>query len=358
MKNSKTIIITGTHHTPAIELINLLRQDKAVNWTVYYFGHQYQSETHLAHTIIPKLKVNFVNFNSGKFDRKQIIKSILNIPSIIISFLKAYSQISKIKPNVVVSFGGYVSVPVIIAAYFKHIPSITHEQTLTNSLATRINSYFVAKVALSFNDLVQKTQLPPAKISVTGNLIRKEIFKTNSLKFLGLKQPIIYITGGNQGSKFINELIYIIAPELLNKFSLVHQTGKNNNLELEKNIRSKFPNYLPVEYVESEDIGWIMNKAVLIISRAGANTCQEIDVLDKPSILIPLSFSQQDEQIKNAVWLQKLHPKTTLIVYQNQINKRNIIDSIFQLAKINHTSHLKTYSIHHPLVKLINEISL
>jgi UDP-N-acetylglucosamine--N-acetylmuramyl-(pentapeptide) pyrophosphoryl-undecaprenol N-acetylglucosamine transferase len=352
VKNQKSIIITGTHHTPAIELINLLRQDTQISWKISYIGHQYPTDTHIAHTIIPKLKIPFYNLNCGKFDRKDILKTIIGTFSTIKAFFQSLTLISKIKPDVIVSFCGYVSVPVIIAAYFKKIPSITHEQTLTLSLSTKINRFFVNKIALSFNDPSQIKKLPPQKVVITGNLLRQAIFNRQSPKYQKLitdNRPLIYVTGGNQGSNFLNQLIINLLPKLKDKFNIIHQTGNNYPV-------SHFPNYYPTEFVDIEDIGWVLNHAQIVISRAGANTCQELDILNKKSIVIPLPFTQQDEQLLNARWLQQRHPKSVVIIPQSKAETNTIYQTILQLSQISSPLTSIKPSINLKLLNLIHEL--
>lgn len=350
VKTSKNIIITGTHHTPAIELINLLRKDPQTNWHITYIGHQYPSETHIIHTIIPKLKIPFYNLDCGKFDRKNLVRTVVSIPKIIIAFFKSLALIKKIDPDIIVSFGGYVSVPVIAAGFFKKIPSLTHEQTLVNSLATRINSFFVTKVALSFNNQHQIDQLPKNKVVITGNLIRQAIFKNTSKKFSGLpKLPLLYVTGGNQGSKFINELTVRMIPHLKNRLQIIHQTG---SLYPQKPQR----HYLPTAYVEIEDIGWVLNHAQIVISRAGANTCQELDILHKKSILIPLPYTQQNEQQLNAQWLQLRHPNSVIIIPQNKANPLTVSRAIHKLMSIPDSDNPVDRQPNLELLKLIHEL--
>ena len=296
---TKTIIITGTHLTPAIELINQLKNDKKIHWEIHYLGRKFNSTVDktpsVESQIIPRLKVSFYPIDCGKLDRRYLPNTIHGLPHTIKGFLKSFFLISKIKPDIIVSFGGYVSVPVIISGFFKKIPSITHEQTLTNSLTTKINSYFTNKIALSFNNPSQIKSLPKNKTVVTGNLLRSEIYKKTSLLFENCKLkienfPILYITAGNQGSHSINQIIQKILPELKQKI-IIHQTGRGDYNTLQK---IKKQNYFVFDYINSEDIGWVLNKADLIISRAGANTCQEIVALQKKSILIPLPVSQQN----------------------------------------------------------------
>lgn len=330
-----------------------MEHDPNIDWSIYYFSHQYFTEAHLAHTIIPKLGSRFFNIDCGKFDRKNLNITLLGIPKIIRAFFTSLKLISQIQPNIIISFGGYVSVPVILAAFFKRVPSITHEQTLTNSLATRINSQFVTKVALSFDNQSQINQLPPSKIVVTGNLIRQEIFNKNSPLFKNLKNknfPLIYITGGNQGSIFLNNLVYQLLPSLTKKFIIVHQTGKNNPASISTN-------YFPMEFIGKEDIGFILNHSSLVISRSGANICQELDILDKKSILIPLPFTQQNEQPKNAAWLKLRHPQTTVVLNQEKTTIKNLSAAIKRLSENEHVSYPTKPISPHPLTKLINEIA-
>ena len=179
-KTKKTIIITGTHLTPALELIRQLKTDPQTDWQINYIGRKNNSSVDdspsIESKIIPKTGINFYSINCGKFDRRWLPNTIKGLPQTTKSLFESLKLIKKIKPDIVVSFGGYVSVPVIISSFLKKIPSITHEQTLTNSLTTRINSLFVKKIALSFDNPKQKEKLPKEKIVVTGNLLRQELF--------------------------------------------------------------------------------------------------------------------------------------------------------------------------------------
>jgi len=224
-------------------------------------------------------------------------------------------------------------------------------------LATKINSYFATKVALSFDNESQKKQLPTEKTVFTGNLLRQEIFKTDTNKFTKSKLPLIYLTGGNQGSIFLNELIYKLVPLLNNKFSVVHQTGKNDNPSAQSQLAKKYF-YTSSEFIESEDIGWVLNYSDIVISRSGANICQEIDVLDKKAILIPHPFTQQNEQQQNANWLQRRHPKSIITISQEEATVDTVLESINKLSKIAHISHPQKLPQNHPLFTLIHEISL
>jgi UDP-N-acetylglucosamine--N-acetylmuramyl-(pentapeptide) pyrophosphoryl-undecaprenol N-acetylglucosamine transferase len=339
VKTKKTIVITGTHHTPAIEIIKLLKLDPLFNWEIHYIGHLTSRDTHLNNTIIPMLKTNFHHISCGKFHRQSLLSTLSGIPLIITGFFQSIKLINQIKPDIVISFGGYVSVPVIITSFLFRIPSITHEQTLTISLATKINSYFVKKIALSFDNYSQYKHFPASKVIVTGNPIRTEIFKNTSPLFSHLetaikKKPLIYVTGGSQGSEFINRLIVNNLPKLT-KFTIIHQTGQTDLPKISKQIKKLgYKNYFPISYVDYNNIGWVLNHCAFVISRSGANSCLDLHVLNKKAILIPLPIAQQNEQLLNALWLQKNHPNQILIINQADINSKLLLNAVNKLSKL------------------------
>jgi len=266
--------------------------------------------------------------------------------------------IKRLKPDIIVSFGGYVSVPVIISGWLQKITSITHEQTLTNSLTTKINSHFVKKIALSFNNQNQIDQLPGKKVVVTGNLLRYQLFKKTSLsnpkiKFPNPQLPIIYITAGNQGSHNINMVINELLPKL-SKFNLIHQTGKND-YPIFKSLNKKYPNYLATDYFATQDYSWIIQHTNIFVSRAGANTCQEIVAFNNNAILIPLPKSQQDEQQLNALWVEKQQPQQTIVLPQEKLTPNSLMQSIESLNKQKNISSPKTYIPNLKLLQLIDE---
>jgi len=360
-KLNKTIIITGTHLTPALELIRQLQNDSNIDWQIYYIGRSSNSndpkDISIESVIIPKNNVKYYSIPCGKLDRRFIPNTIAGISKTIFGFFQAFKLISKIKPDIIVSFGGYVSVPVIINGWLKHIASITHEQTLTNSLTTKINSFFVNKVALSFENKNQIKQLNKKKVVITGNLLRFDLFNQKISKpdsrFSDTK-PIIYITAGNQGSHFINSTITEILPELKN-FQIIHQTGKTDYLNLKK-LESKYSNYFCFDYLDTSYLAWIIHHADIIISRSGANTSQEIVAFNKKSILIPLPKSQQNEQLLNALWVKEKLPTVTDIFTQENLTSKKLLSSIKSLSKVKNQESLIHYQPNLKLLQLINEI--
>lgn len=362
MKIPKIIVITGTHLTPALELINQLQNDPKFDWQIHYIGRQYNSshnqDPSIESIIIPQKNISFYSINCGKLDRRWLPNTIKGIPYSFKSFFDSLELIKKIQPNLIISFGGYVSVPVIIASFFKKIPSITHEQTLTNSLTTKINSLFVSKIALSFDNSKQKEKLPKEKIVITGNLLRQELFKPTKTQ-LGdylkkVTKPIIFITAGNQGSSLINLEIKKILPHL-KKYFIIHQTGKND-ISIFKKFEKKYQNYLAFDYLQSADMSHALHQSKVIISRSGANTSQEIVALNKSSILIPLKISQQNEQFLNALWVKSKLPNQTEIIKEENLNASTLLTTIEKNISNKTNFHHSESKSNQKIINLIHEI--
>lgn len=210
----------------------------------------------------------------------------------------------KLKPDIVFSKGGFVSVPVILAAKFCHIPSIIHESDLTPGLANKLAIPNAAKVCCNFPETLK--YLPEDKAVLTGSPIRKELLsgnKENARKLCNFtnEKPVLFIVGGSSGSKFINDTIRGLLPELLKSYQIIHMCGKGN---IEESL-NRTVGYKQFEYIGSE-LNDIFSLADLVISRAGANSICELLALHKPNILIPLSASaSRGDQILNAQSFEK-----------------------------------------------------
>ncbi|MFA6250375.1 MAG: glycosyltransferase [Candidatus Shapirobacteria bacterium] len=352
------ILITGTHHTPAIELIHQLGEDSKTKWTIYYIAQLSSSDTHVKNCLIPLLGNHLYSLESGKFNRYQIITTIFGFWATIKAFFFTFRLLRLLKPDVVVSFGGYISVPVILAAWAQKIPTLTHEQTPILSLSTKINGFFCQKIALSFKknygiaDLLFRS-----KYVVTQNLIRRCLFQKHSPLFDKINpknRPLIYLTGGNQGAHALNQAILPIIKQLTTRYVLIHQTGI---VDFPQFSQIKNSNYYPISYVDQDNIGWVFHHASLIISRSGANVCQEIQLFHQKAILIPLPSSQQNEQFENALWLKDIQPDITQIIPQSELTPQSLISSIDYLLRLKPSLiHLKPLP-NLKLLKLIHEIT-
>lgn len=306
------LVITGGHLSPAIAVIENLPSDIEI----FFIGRKSSFEGDYSPTLeyemIKSLGIHFVAFPSSRFQRKftsYTIPSLLKLPYV---FYKTVRLLLKIKPDVVLGFGGYVSFPVCAAAFFLKIPVVIHEQTLGAGLANREIARWAKKVCISWKTSEQF--FPKGKAVLTGNPLRKEIIESIKSPPKKFELPIIYITGGSTGSHFINGLVEKCLAELLSKYKIIHQTGDSrvyNDFERLSTVKKTLPeklskNYNLRKFVSSEEVGSVLQNATIVASRAGINTITELMYLKKPALLIPLPFAQNNEQNKNALFAKDI----------------------------------------------------
>ncbi|OGE40620.1 hypothetical protein A3E86_05615, partial [Candidatus Daviesbacteria bacterium RIFCSPHIGHO2_12_FULL_47_45] len=224
-------------------------------------------------------------------------------------FLEAFLILLREKPDLVVSFGGYIGVPVVIAAWLLSIPIIVHEQTLVSGIANTVSSWFATKIAVSFDN---PYDFPRNKILVTGNPLRAEILTSTTKPSIRIANffeqakrhntPVLFVTGGNQGSHAINSSIFEKLASLTKDFFVIHQTGdsKYHDFSIAENLAKDNDRYLVSRFFEAMDMGYILKHASLGISRAGINTLLEIAWVGLPTLIIPLPSANKDEQKVNA----------------------------------------------------------
>ena len=218
---------------------------------------------------------------------------------------KAYIQkILEIKPDIVFSKGGFVSVPVVLAAEKKKIPVVIHESDMTPGLANKIALPKATRVCCNFPETAGT--FPEGVATVTGTPIREELFHGDASKGKAFchfddSRPVLLIMGGSSGSASVNQAIWDALPELLKDFQIAHITGQGKSDETKKDI----PGYIQFEYVKAE-LTDLFAASDVVISRAGANAICELLALHKPNVLIPLPLSQsRGDQILNAKSFEK-----------------------------------------------------
>lgn len=354
----KKIVITGGHVTPALAVIEELEKKQ---WQVYLFGRQYASETDktisMEVELLREKNLTFIPITTGKVQRhwdKHTLISYLRIP---IGFFQALIYLLKIRPRVILSFGGYLSVPVVFIGWLLRVPIITHEQTASFGLASKFNSFFANKIAISWSS--SRKYFPQNKIVLTGNPIRKDILKFDKKIWqvfdFDEKLPLIFITGGNQGSHIINQTTQEIISQLVKDYNVFHQTGRlEADFDVLGKIRQKLPSklrnrYHCKKYLDGQEIGTILNKSDLVVSRAGANIVTELATLGKPALLIPIPWAYADEQTKNAQILVEVG--IAQILSQNQLTPKKLYQLINQTIK-NLDQYKKNASQAKKLVKL------
>ncbi len=326
------IVLIGGHLTPALSVLEALSKDTEV----LFVGRKYSLEgdraLSLEYETITQLKVPFVGLNTGRWQRKLTKFTFFSLLKIPFGIIKSFLILIEFRPDVVVGFGGYVSVPVIMSAFLLRIPIVIHEQTLEAGFANRFLARFATKICVSWNS--SGKYFPKKKIIFTGNPIRK--FPISNFQFPISKKnlPMIYITGGSSGSHFINVLIEGIIKKLLEKYIVVHQTGdaqEFHDFERLEQLKNTLPillrqRYILKKFVDPTEVGDLLSKASLIITRSGINTVTEIIYFKKPALLIPLPFSQSNEQLKNAKFLEKIG--LGKVLQQEELDSKKLYNSI------------------------------
>ncbi|PIS12565.1 hypothetical protein COT70_00160 [candidate division WWE3 bacterium CG09_land_8_20_14_0_10_47_33] len=298
------IIVTGGHHTPALAVMEELT--KRGNFCFFWVGWATQAE----YRVIKKLDIPLFNLQAGKLYRTASVGQIFKIP---LGFFHAFYLLIKIRPRLIISFGGYLAAPVVLAGFLLRIPAVTHEQTVVSGWANRFIGFFAKKVFVSWER--SRQFFPRGKTVVTGNPVREAIFevKTNRFRFPE-NLPTIYITGGKQGAHVINEVVREALSEFLSSYNVIHQTGFSEVypdyqkiLVLRRQLPKKLSRrYLVQEFFGDEEIGAVYKAADLVVARAGANTVVEAAALGKPAIFIPIPWASHNEQMENAKLLERI----------------------------------------------------
>lgn len=292
----KRIVLTGGgtagHVTPNIALLPKL---KDLGYDIHYIG-SYQG---IEKKLIEACDIPYYGISSGKLRRYFDLKNFSDPFKVIKGFSEASKLLKKLQPDVVFSKGGFVSVPVVIAAGRRKIPVVIHESDMTPGLANKLSFPSASKVCCNFPETM--THLPKGKAVLTGSPIREELLKGNrekALAFTGLSgtKPVLLIIGGSLGSVVVNEAVRSVLPELLKRFDVIHLCGKG---KLDQTLTA-LNGYVQYEYI-SDELKDLFALSDIVISRAGANSICEFLALRKPSLLIPLSAAaSRGDQILNA----------------------------------------------------------
>jgi len=281
-----SLVITGSHLTPAEALIEQLPK----SWRVHKLGSVGG----------PKFK---------RYDWWGSLWGLVKLPGLI---CQAKSILQLIKAKVVISFGGYSSVPVCLAAKILKIPLLIHEQTFAAGLASKITGRVADIIAISWKS--SRGYFPRQKTVLTGNPVRREILRVKRIP-----RPVIYITGGHQGSMIINQTVEQVLPRLLQQFTVYHQFGKLPRPAAREH-------YVTKAYFSVGELAQIYSQAALVIGRAGINTVTELAYLGIPAVLIPLPYTQRQEQDVNARYLKKLG--LAVVLPQEQLTPPSLLAAI------------------------------
>lgn len=318
----KKIILTGGgtagHVTPNLALLPSLRE---LGYDIHYIG----SYNGIERKLIEAAGVPYEGISSGKLRRYFDLKNFSDPFRVLKGFSEAKRLMKKYKPDVVFSKGGFVSVPVVLAAKRYKIPTIIHESDMTPGLANKICIPSASKVCCNFPETLQ--YLPQEKAVLTGSPIREELLKgdrLSGLKYthLSANKPVLLVIGGSLGSVTVNTAVRRILPQLLTDFQVIHICGKGNLDETLIGLQG----YVQYEYVDSP-LKHLFAAADLVISRAGANSICELLALHKPNILIPLSAeASRGDQILNAASFKK--QGFSAVLEENELNEESLYQVI------------------------------
>ena len=305
------LLITGGHLSPALALIEEIEKIKK-NVDIVFVGRKYPLDRErtlsLEYKEINKKNLTFISIEAGRLTRAISVSSLISIVKIPLGFVQAFFIINKQRPDLLMSFGGYLALPIVFWGYVFRIPIFTHEQTIKPGLANRLISFFSKKIFVAFEEV--KNNFPKNKTYVSGNPVKPSIFKIFEKKPFKIKKdhPVIYVTGGSLGSHSINLHIKKIVVSLLNSYIVIHQAGETKEYhdyedlltiknQLPKELQSR---YFLVKHFFDDEVGYIYSLTDLVVGRSGANTFFELLALKKPALFIPLPWSSGREQQHHA----------------------------------------------------------
>ncbi|RHR21195.1 undecaprenyldiphospho-muramoylpentapeptide beta-N-acetylglucosaminyltransferase [Clostridium sp. AF19-22AC] len=321
----KRIILTGGgtagHVTPNIALIPRLRE---LGYDIQYIG----SYNGIEKELIEPFGIPYHGISSGKLRRYFSVQNFTDPFRVMKGFGEAHSIIKELKPDIIFSKGGFVSVPVVLAGKRCKVPSIIHESDMTPGLANKIAIPSASRVCCNFPETLDS--LPKEKAVLTGSPIRQELLSGNKIAAMDLcgfsaDKPVILVIGGSLGSVAVNNAVRLALPDLLDRFQIVHLCGKG---KVDDSLNS-LKGYAQFEYIKNE-LRDIFSLADIVISRAGANAICELLALRKPNLLIPLSANaSRGDQILNARSFER--QGFSMVLEEEDLTKESLLESVKNL---------------------------
>lgn len=321
----KCIVLTGGgtagHVTPNIALIPGLKER---GYEIFYIG----SYNGIEKKLIEDMNIPYYGISTGKLRRYFDLKNISDPFRVLKGIHEAREILKKIRPDIIFSKGGFVAVPVALAASNLKIPLLIHESDMTPGLANRICIPYAVKVCCNFPET--RDSLPEGKAFVTGTPIRQELLHGDAdagREFCGFnrEKPVLMVIGGSQGSVFVNTKIREALPELLKNWQVVHLCGKGN---LDDSL-DHTPGYRQYEYIK-EQLPDLFAMADVVVSRAGANAICEISALAKPNLLIPLGTNaSRGDQILNARSFEK--QGYSMVLEEENLTEESLLEAVGKL---------------------------
>ncbi len=321
----KRIILTGGgtagHVTPNIALLPKLQE---MGFDIQYIG----SYNGIEKELIEPFGIPYHGISSGKLRRYFSLQNFTDPFRVLKGLSEARKLIRDLKPDIIFSKGGFVSVPVVLAGKKCKVPVIIHESDITPGLANKIAIPSATKVCCNFPETLK--HLPQDKAVLTGSPIRQELLSGNKIAAMDLcgfsaDKPVILVIGGSLGSVAVNNAVRSALPELLESYQIIHLCGKG---KVEESLNGT-KGYKQFEYIKNE-LRDIFALADIVISRAGANAICELLALRKPNLLIPLSANaSRGDQILNAQSFER--QGFSLVLEEEAVTKDSLLLAVKKL---------------------------
>lgn len=353
----KKIILSGGGTlgsvTPLIAICNELKSNNINNieFDFLFVG----SKNGVEKKFVKSLGIDYNSISSGKLRRYFSFQNFIDVFYILKGFVDSFKLIKKYKPNLILTAGSFVSVPLVIIAWLFKVPIFVFQLDIKVGLANKIMAIFATKITVTFEnnlkDFAQK------KVVLTGSPIRKELFCGSSLKARQIfdspppkadgeqnSLKTVFILGGGIGSQEINNLVLNSKDELLKKCNIIHITGIQKNIEL-FNFNTQNGVYRVIEFINNE-IADVFALCDIVVTRAGMATLYEVAVLQKPMIVIPILNHQQED---NAKFFEQ---HNACINLQNR-SVNNFVNTVFNLIEDDNKKNILIQSAK----KLVNPLA-
>ncbi len=320
----KKIILTGGGTGGSVTpLLALVPDFQAEGWEVEWIG----THTGIEKNIVSQAQLPYYSISSGKLRRYFSWQNLVDIFHIKIGFFQSLKLLLTLKPDAVMSAGGYVSVPVVWAAWCLRIPVAIHQQDIRPGLANKLMSPCASLITVTFEKSLQDYS---SKAIWTGNPIRSEFFKaTHELNSTDDHRPKILFLGGGTGAQAINELVQTSLFTLTEHYTIIHLTGEQAVL-MDKNV----PHYHVYSFLNAQEMAKIISEADVVVTRAGLGTLTELSYLAKAIIIIPMPDSHQED---NAYYFSQ--KGAAIILAQADASPKTLLDRISEL--LNDSEKLK-----------------
>lgn len=318
---------SGGHVMPALTILKKVNQDSSFD--VHYIGGIASIEREL----VADYQLTYHPIHTGKLRRYISMDNLKDIGRVFLGLVDAFKVLWKFprKGTLIFSSGGFVSVPVVIAAKLQRKKVFIHEQTSRVGLANKVCSQFADRVFISFEDSFK--YFDESKTHFSGYPLREECYSEEikpvfirGIRINDSQKPILFVTGGGNGAQLINKLILKNLAFLSQKYLIVHQTGKSFFSEYDQ---LKSDDYLPVPFIGPEMID-LFKLATVTVSRSGAGTVCELIAVGKKSIFVPLRIAQKNEQFFNAL---EAHKKLgSMIIEEKELNDKSFLGALEEIG--------------------------